>query len=125
MDLPVAALRQEEDETADLPLSRLYAWQKALGVPVAELLVDIDDPLSLPVWRRAKLVKMMKSVVAISDHSDNAAVQQFAQTLAGQLLELMPELKDMVPRWPAGWPTLPGNRDSMAASDPPDQSHFG
>ncbi len=41
----VEEVRQQESENSDLPLSTLYAWQKVLDVPVAELLVEPDDGL--------------------------------------------------------------------------------
>src|SRR5690349_16725502 len=63
----VRQLRREEEETSDLPLSRLYQWQKALEVPVADLLVDAGAPLSAPVMERARLVRVMKTVAAIME----------------------------------------------------------
>ena len=48
MNVDVAVIRRQEDETNDLPLSTLYQWQKFLEVPVAELLVESEDELSQP-----------------------------------------------------------------------------
>jgi hypothetical protein len=39
-------VRRQEDPCADLSLSDLYRWQEALEVPVADLLVESDAPLS-------------------------------------------------------------------------------
>ena len=44
MNVEVAEIRRQE-KTADLPLSVLYAWQKVLAVPIAELLVEPEDAL--------------------------------------------------------------------------------
>ena len=55
----VRELEAEEDEAADLRLSRLYWWQNALDVPVADLLVESNGPLSPPVLQRARLVRVM------------------------------------------------------------------
>ena len=38
-------LRRDEEESADLHLSRLYQWQKALDVPLCDLLVEPDQGL--------------------------------------------------------------------------------
>ena len=58
-------VKHEEEADTDLPLSRLYAWQEALEVPVADLLVDSDAPLSPPVLQRARLIRLMKTAAAI------------------------------------------------------------
>ena len=54
----ISSVLRQEQEASDLPLSVLYQWQKALEVPVADLLVDSDAPLSPPVmewlaWSRS------------------------------------------------------------------------
>ena len=49
MKMDVEDVRQEEDALTDLPLSRLYDWQRVLEVPVADLLVETDMVLSAPV----------------------------------------------------------------------------
>jgi transcriptional regulator with XRE-family HTH domain len=93
----VRQLRREEEETSDLPLSRLYQWQRALEVPVADLLVDAGAPLSAPVMERARLVRVMKTVAAIMEKAQNTSIQRLAQTLVDQLVEIMPELKGVNP----------------------------
>src|SRR6516162_8442772 len=40
LNIDIATVRQQEEETTDLPLSTLYQWQRILEVPIAELLVD-------------------------------------------------------------------------------------
>ncbi len=40
MNVEPAEVRRQEDEQSDLPLSVLYQWQKALDVPLSELLVE-------------------------------------------------------------------------------------
>jgi transcriptional regulator with XRE-family HTH domain len=93
----VRELRREEEETSDLPLSRLYQWQKALEVPLVDLLVDSHAPLSAPVLERARLVRVMKTVAAIAEKAENSGIQRLAQTLVDQLVEIMPELKGINP----------------------------
>jgi transcriptional regulator with XRE-family HTH domain len=86
-------LELEEQETTDLPLSRLYWWQEILEVPVADLLVDTDASLSAPVLERARMVRIMKTAAAILEKADNPRVARLAETLRSQLLEMMPELE--------------------------------
>lgn len=93
----IRELRREESPDADLSISRLYQWQEALEVPVAELLVDSGAPLSTPVMERARLVRIMKTVAAIQEKAPNTSIQRLAQTLVDQVLEIMPELKGINP----------------------------
>jgi len=93
----IRELRREEEETSDLPLSRVYQWQRALEVPVADLLVDSGAPLSAPVMERARLVRVMKTVAAIMEKAQSTSIQRLAQTLVDQLVEIMPELKGINP----------------------------
>jgi hypothetical protein len=84
----------------DLPLSQLYKWQKALDVPLAELLVAPRRALSPAIDRRARLVRLMKSVRSLQRLADTDPLRILAQRLADQLIEIMPELVD-VDSWPA------------------------
>jgi transcriptional regulator with XRE-family HTH domain len=93
----VRELRREEDPQSDLPISRLYQWQEALEVPVADLLVDSGAPLSAPVMERARLVRIMKTVAAIREKAQSTGIERLAQTLVDQVLEIMPELKGINP----------------------------
>ena len=88
-------VRRQEDATTDMPLSDLYRWQESLQVPIAELLVDLDDPLSAPIMTRARLVRVMKTAQAIKESSEDESVGRLCQMLEQQLVELMPELKDV------------------------------
>ncbi len=94
---PEELVQQEQD--SDLRLSTLYAWQEALNVPAAEFLVDNDMPLSTPVLKRAQLLRMMKTIKSIEERSKQTSVRRLAGFLAEQLVEVMPELKEVEP-WP-------------------------
>ncbi|HEX4148879.1 MAG TPA: hypothetical protein VHY20_07825 [Pirellulales bacterium] len=98
MKMDIEEVRQEEDEYSDLPLSRLMDWQRVLEVPLVDLLVETDSPLSAPVLQRARMVRLMKTAVAILEKTDNTGVRRLAQALAEQLKEIMPEL-DGVTAW--------------------------
>ena len=93
-------LRREELPTTDIPLSRLYQWQQALDVPVAELLVDSASMLSAPVLARARLVRIMKTVTALKEKAAHTALRASVNSLEQQMLEIMPELSGIHP-WQA------------------------
>jgi transcriptional regulator with XRE-family HTH domain len=97
MNVEVEELRSQERQTTDLPLSKLYAWQKALDVPVAELLVEAGDSLVSPVLERSQLVRLMKTVLAIRDQTKQESIRRMAQTMHDQLIEMMPELANIGP----------------------------
>lgn len=90
-------LRAQEEESTDLHLSDLYRWQKALDVPIADLLIDNEGPLSTPVMKRAQLVKVMKTVEAMVEKARSGELKRMAQTLKEQLIEIMPELEGVAP----------------------------
>ena len=92
LNIDVDEVRKHESQTVDLPLSVLFAWQKVLEVPVAELLVDIDDSLSSPILERSRLVRLMKTVYAIRAQAKQESIRRMAETMANQLIEIMPEL---------------------------------
>jgi transcriptional regulator with XRE-family HTH domain len=89
-------VRRQEEPANDMLLSELLRWQQALEVPLAELLVETDGPLSEPTMTRARLLRIMKTVRAIQETATNSSIQRFATMLGEQLVELMPELKDVV-----------------------------
>jgi hypothetical protein len=102
----VSEIRAQEDEHADLPISELYRWQAALEVPIEELLEDPGDTLSPRVLSRARLLKVMKTTMAIRRAARSEAERRLARLLIDQLLEIMPELKEV-----SGWPAV-GHRRS-------------
>ena len=93
----VSQVKHEEDEFSDLSLTDLHRWQKALGVPLADLLIEPMEGLSDPIQKRARLVRIMKTASAIADHSDDPQAQVLGQRLVSELVALMPELKDVKP----------------------------
>ena len=103
----VRQLRIQEQECADLRLSDLHKWQKALDVPLSELVVEPDSSLSRPVMERARMIRLMKTAVAIRERAKSVEIQRMAQMLTEQLAEIMPELSEVNP-WhefgqPRGW----------------------
>lgn len=90
-------LRLQEDEATDLTLSQLYQWQQVLDVPISDLLVEADGPLSRPVLRRAQMVRLMKTAGAIQEAAGSPAIRRMAENLINQLVEVMPELREISP----------------------------
>jgi transcriptional regulator with XRE-family HTH domain len=91
----VEQVRQLEEPTSDLLVSELYKWQLALEVPIVELLVDHNAPISAPVLTRARLLRVMKTVRAIKESTKCVSIERLATMLEQQLIEVMPELKDV------------------------------
>ncbi len=88
-------VRRLEEPTSDMLVSELYEWQQALEVPITDLLVDSDAPLSEPVLARARLLKIMKTVRAIRETTKCVSIDRMATMLEQQLIEVMPELKEV------------------------------
>jgi transcriptional regulator with XRE-family HTH domain len=95
--IPEHVLRRQEKPDSDLTLSELRAWQESLQVPLEDLLVEPERPLSRPVMERARLVRLMKTAAAIREITDSERVDRLAQTLVEQLIEIMPELAEVSP----------------------------
>jgi transcriptional regulator with XRE-family HTH domain len=101
LGLSVSEVRAQEDEHADLSIAELYRWQAALDVPIEELLHEPQDSLSTRVLTRARLLRIMKTAIAIRRQARTEAERRLARLLIEQLLELMPELKEV-----SGWPAV-------------------
>ncbi|MFV2068674.1 MAG: helix-turn-helix domain-containing protein [Pirellulales bacterium] len=97
MQLTVSQIREREDETRDMALSELHHWQRALDVPITELLAEEDETLSTPVLRRARMLKIMKTARAILDNTESLQLERLTQRLVDQLVEVMPELQNISP----------------------------
>lgn len=108
MGIDVRTFRTLECATTDLTISELTALQKALDVPLIDLLVD-STTLSRPVEERAKLVKTMKTAVAIRETKTAGRVGKLAEMLCNQLVDLMPELSEV-----SGWPQFGARRGESA-----------
>lgn len=97
----VTEVRAQEDEHSDILVSELYRWQQALEVPICELLTEPDDSLSPRVLMRAQLLKVMKTAMAIRRQARSESERRLGRLLVEQLLEIMPELKEV-----SGWPAV-------------------
>lgn len=102
-----SVVREQEKASTDLRISDLMKWQKALDVPLVDLLDDPGHPLSRPVMERARLVRLMKTVAAIEEQSDSESQKRLAGLMRDQLIEIMPELSEV-----SAWHTV-GQRRSL------------
>jgi transcriptional regulator with XRE-family HTH domain len=93
LGITVQDVKGQECKTTDLPLSVLYKWAKVLSLPVAELVEEPSDSLSTPLFNRARMVRVMKTAMAILERSGDPPTKRFAQTMVDQLIEIMPELR--------------------------------
>jgi hypothetical protein len=100
MKLSPTQVRAELDPGCDLPLSALYRWQRALNVPVTDLLREPGMSLSPQVQFRSGLLKAMRTVRSIQEQAEGESVRLLATQLVQQLGDLMPELNH-VTSWPA------------------------
>jgi len=66
-----------------------------------ELLTGPDETLSPRVMTRARLLRIMKTARSIRNQAHSEPQRRLARLLISQLLEIMPELKDV-----SGWPTV-------------------
>lgn len=97
MKTDVRQIRLQEQEATDLRISDLHKWQKALDVPITDLLEETDAPLSRPVMERARMIRLMKTAAAIQERAEATGIQRMAEMLVDQLVEIMPELSDVSP----------------------------
>jgi len=97
LHLPAAEVQRQEEETTDIPLSTLYQWQEVLEVPLAELLQEPEDSLSMPIEKRSRMVRAMKTAKSILEQARQKSVRRMAENLVEQLIEVMPELREVGP----------------------------
>lgn len=98
--IALRVLRSQERPGSNLTLQELYFWKDVLDVPIEILLIDRDEPLTESLRDRACLVKIMKTVMALSEIPTSARLSRLVSTLKDQLIDLMPELSD-VRSWPS------------------------
>lgn len=93
----IGVVRRQEQDDCDLRISDVLLWQQVLEVPIAELLVEGEGQLSGPVLERSRMVKLMKTAAAIRERTGGTPVGRLVNMLVEQILEIMPELRDVTP----------------------------
>jgi transcriptional regulator with XRE-family HTH domain len=124
MHTSIDQVRRQEEPGCDLLLSELLRWQQALEVPLSDLLIESESPLSEPILTRARLLRVMKTVKAIQETATSNSIQRFAAMLEQQLIEVMPELKD-VSAWHSIGQRRSPNELGRTAERPLPDSMFG
>ena len=97
--IDVRTLRKQEKPTANLTLTELANWSKALDVPVVNLIEEPESTLENPVKKRAAMVRIMRSAMSLQEEASSEKMCALTATLVSQLVELMPEL-DGLAAWP-------------------------
>ncbi|MDR3108575.1 MAG: hypothetical protein LBU65_02645 [Planctomycetaceae bacterium] len=100
LGISVVEAREQEQPDSDMTIAQLRRWQECLGVPIAELLIDLDEYPDNPIRRRGELVRVMKSAKTILERSKESSTKIMAQNLVDQLIEIMPELA-FITSWPS------------------------
>jgi hypothetical protein len=100
MNITESQALAEMNPACDMKLSDLYRWQAILKVPIAELLNEPDAGFSPHVQFRSCLLKLMRTVRTIQQKARSTTIQTLTTQVAEQLIQMMPELKD-VHAWPA------------------------
>jgi ribosome-binding protein aMBF1 (putative translation factor) len=101
LNMTIGDVRAQEEPDADMSLSELYRWQSVLEVPLEELLADPQETLSSRVLTRARMLRVMKTAQALVSQARTESESRLAKLLVSQLVEIMPELKEV-----AAWPTV-------------------
>lgn len=95
LGIPVREAARQENPKTNLSLSTIYAWQRVLDVPIAELLVEPTESLAESVQTRAQLVRVMKTALLLLHRSKESRIERLAQNLFNDLVEIMPELAEV------------------------------
>lgn len=95
LNLPMQDVRAQEEPGADLKISDLLKWQEILEVPLSDLLVDTQGPLSEAVSTRASMLRVMKTAKALLESVPDDSSRRLAKMLVEQLIQIMPELAEV------------------------------
>lgn len=102
LGIELQVVRRQEQPESDVRVSDLLMWQQVLEVPLAELLVEGEGQLSGPILERSRMVKLMKTAAAIRERTRGTPLERIVEMLVAQIVEIMPELRDVTPWHTAG-----------------------
>lgn len=109
LGISVSEAREQEKPTSDLTISQLTAWKRVLEVPFSEIVIQTEDEPADPIRNRAMLLKVMKSVKSVRQHSREERIRILADNAISQLVALMPELEQV-----SAWPDVGQSHESRA-----------
>lgn len=92
LGLSVAEVKRLEIKTTDFYLSLLYQLAELFDEPPDELLLRDGDPLSGMLLPRAKMVRIIKTVLGLREAAKSDRLKFLIQTLVSQFAEMEPEL---------------------------------
>ena len=118
----ITKLRAQEQEDADLRLSDLYRWQRALNVPLRELLLDEHDLFPNQIQQRAFFLRVAKMALAVTQAESLDETRRLGENLRYELIRIMPELREVGP--PAKGFGRSATIGKIAEHPIPDQWHF-
>jgi transcriptional regulator with XRE-family HTH domain len=93
MGVSMEEAARQEGAGGELRLSELHAWQSVLELPVSELLFEVDSQLSAPVFERARMLRLIKTVLDVRSRNRDQRLESTLQMLVDQILEIMPDMK--------------------------------
>jgi len=96
--IPTAELRRQEKSNA-ISLDDLVKWQKALGVPLSELLNESPERMDELIRLRAGLIQLMRSTKSLLTTETTSQQEAVLKNMVNELEGLMPELSE-VSSWP-------------------------
>jgi len=122
LGVTIPEARELENEcNGDISVAQLLAAHRAFpDVPFEELLIEPGLGLSSATTNRAHFVRVMKTARALFEAAPNERVQRLSQMLIEQLLELMPELKDVT-----AWHSVGQRRSNDEMGRIADRTSFG
>ena len=90
LDVPPGFVMWQERETSDLRLDELWAWQRALDVPVEALLIDPYHPMPSTTVTRDEIHRVMKTTSEIAHRATSFRIQRMARKIVELLMEIVP-----------------------------------
>ncbi len=88
-----AVVQKQEKETANVRITELRAWQRALGVSLSALINDQQFPTEVVDPQLHKfMTRIANAVVEEAKGNDNEQLARMAERLVGQIEEIRPAL---------------------------------
>lgn len=90
LDAPLDFVVWQERETSDLRLDEVWAWQRALDVPVDDLLIEPYGLMPSTAVTREKIHRAMKTTLEIAHRDTSYRIQRMARRMVELLMEIEP-----------------------------------
>ena len=90
LNVPLDFVIWQERETSDLRLDELWAWQRALDVPVEDLLIEPYGLMPSTAVTREEIHRAMKTTLEIAHRDTSYRIQRMARRIVELLMEIVP-----------------------------------